>query len=52
MSVKVIVQEPETTQASSMPKVANETGCFDYALPLDEIGPALSRFEGGSTDKN
>lgn len=39
----VIAQDQESSQSFSMPKSAIDTGCVDYILPLDMIGPALLR---------
>ena len=37
----VIAQDEATSECFSMPKSAIHTGCVDYILPLNEIGPAL-----------
>jgi two-component system chemotaxis response regulator CheB len=37
----VIAQDEATSMLFTMPKSAIQTGCVDYILPLDEIGPAL-----------
>jgi two-component system chemotaxis response regulator CheB len=39
----VIAQDQATSQLFAMPQSAIETGCVDYVLALDEIGPALLR---------
>jgi two-component system chemotaxis response regulator CheB len=36
-----IAQEPSLALASTMPKLAIETGCVDYVLKLEEIAPRL-----------
>src|SRR5690554_4734299 len=36
-----IAQDPSTAEAPVMPESAIRTGCVDYILPLDEIGPFL-----------
>ncbi|MDF1630238.1 MAG: chemotaxis protein CheB [Alcanivoracaceae bacterium] len=36
-----IAQDPATAEAPVMPESAIRTGCVDYILPLDEIGPFL-----------
>jgi two-component system chemotaxis response regulator CheB len=38
---RVLVQDPETAQASSMPANAIATGCADFVLPLERISSAL-----------
>ena len=38
----VIVEDDETAEFSPMPHAAIATGCADFVLPLDEIGPALT----------
>lgn len=38
---RVIVQDPATAAAGSMPSSALATGCVDFVLPLPYIGPAL-----------
>lgn len=38
---RVLVQDPETAQASGMPLSAIATGCLDFVLPLPHIAPAL-----------
>ncbi len=38
-----IVQDPATADHASMPSNAYATGCVDFKLGLDEIGPALVR---------
>ena len=37
----VMVQDPDTAEFDAMPRAAVETGCADFVLPLDQIGPAL-----------
>jgi two-component system, chemotaxis family, protein-glutamate methylesterase/glutaminase len=37
-----IVQDPATAAHSGMPQAARATGCIDFTLPLEEIGPALA----------
>jgi two-component system chemotaxis response regulator CheB len=37
----VIAQDPETCEFLGMPAAAIATGCVDYVLPLEGIGPAL-----------
>jgi two-component system, chemotaxis family, protein-glutamate methylesterase/glutaminase len=37
----VIVQDPENAEFSGMPQAAIDTGCVDFVLRLEEIGPAL-----------
>jgi two-component system chemotaxis response regulator CheB len=37
----VIAQDKATSEFFSMPESAIKTGCVDYVLPLDRIGPAL-----------
>ena len=41
----VIVQDPETAEASQMPQAALAAGA-DIVLPLEEIGPYLARLAG------
>lgn len=36
-----IAQDPSTAEAPVMPESAIRTGCVDYIMPLDEIGPFL-----------
>lgn len=38
---RVLVQDPDTAQASGMPLSAIATGCIDFVLPLPHIAPAL-----------
>ncbi len=38
---RVLVQDPATARAAGMPSSAIATGCVDFVLPLDRIGPAL-----------
>ncbi len=37
----VIAQDPQTAEFCGMPQAAIDTGCVDFVLDLDEIGPAL-----------
>lgn len=37
----VIVQEPKTSEAPSMPNASIKTGCVDAILPVNQIVPAL-----------
>jgi two-component system, chemotaxis family, protein-glutamate methylesterase/glutaminase len=37
----VIAQDPHTAEFGGMPQAALDTGCVDFILNLDEIGPAL-----------
>ena len=39
---RVLVQDPITARAGSMPASAIATGCVDFVLPLDRIGTALT----------
>jgi two-component system chemotaxis response regulator CheB len=36
-----IVQDPRTAAHPGMPEAARATGCADYVVPLEAIGPAL-----------
>lgn len=36
-----VAQDPATAEAPTMPESAIRTGCVDYVLPLQEIGPFL-----------
>jgi two-component system chemotaxis response regulator CheB len=38
---RVLVQDPTTARAASMPSAAIATGCVDFVLPPDRIAPAL-----------
>jgi two-component system chemotaxis response regulator CheB len=38
---RVLVQDPETAAAPSMPRAALATGAVDFALPPDSLGKAL-----------
>jgi two-component system, chemotaxis family, protein-glutamate methylesterase/glutaminase len=38
---RVLVQDPETAAAPSMPRAALATGAVDFALPPDSLGQAL-----------
>jgi two-component system chemotaxis response regulator CheB len=48
----VIVQDPQTARAPSMPASALITGAVDQVLPLPEIGPALVKLlaDGGGSE--
>ena len=37
-----LVQDPATAAHSGMPNAARATGCVDFTLPLEDIGPALA----------
>lgn len=37
----VVVQDPATAEFDAMPRAALDTGCADFVLPLDQIGPAV-----------
>lgn len=39
---RVLVQDPETARAGSMPRAALATGCVDFALPPRSLGQALA----------
>jgi two-component system chemotaxis response regulator CheB len=39
----VLVEQPRTAQAASLPAHALETGQADLVLPLEQIGPFLRR---------
>lgn len=39
---RVLVQDPATARAGSMPASAIATGCVDFVLPLDRIAAALT----------
>lgn len=41
LSGRVLVQDPATAQAPSMPESAIATGCADFVLPPDRIATAL-----------
>ncbi|TMK19833.1 MAG: chemotaxis protein CheB [Actinobacteria bacterium] len=41
MGGTVIVEDQRTAEFTGMPTAAIQTGCADFILPLDEIGPAL-----------
>jgi two-component system chemotaxis response regulator CheB len=43
----VIAQDEATSQFFGMPGAAMETGAVDFALPIDEIGPALVELLAG-----
>jgi two-component system chemotaxis response regulator CheB len=36
-----IVQDPASAAHAGMPQAARATGCVDFTLPLEDIGPAL-----------
>ncbi len=38
-----VVQDPETSEASLMPRAALAMAGADYVLPLEEIGPFLTQ---------
>ena len=38
---RVLVQDPATSRADGMPSAAIATGCIDFVLPVERIGPAL-----------
>ena len=38
---RVLVQDPTTSRADGMPSAAIATGCIDFVLPVERIGPAL-----------
>lgn len=42
MGGTVIAQEPGDAEFSGMPAAAVATGCVDFVLPLEEIGPAVA----------
>jgi two-component system chemotaxis response regulator CheB len=39
---RVLVQDPATARAASMPASAIATGCVDFVLPLERISTALT----------
>lgn len=39
---RVLVEDPDTARADSMPASALATGCVDFVLPLDRIATALT----------
>lgn len=41
----VIVQDPDTAEADSMPRAAILSTAVDYVLPLDEIAPMLNELD-------
>jgi two-component system chemotaxis response regulator CheB len=41
---RVIVEDPDSAVAASMPRAALATGCVDYALTPDRIGEAVVAF--------
>jgi chemotaxis response regulator CheB len=36
-----IVQDPATAAHAGMPHAARATGCVDFTLPLEDVGPAI-----------
>jgi two-component system chemotaxis response regulator CheB len=36
-----IVQDPVSAAHAGMPQAARATGCVDFTLPLEDIGPAI-----------
>jgi two-component system chemotaxis response regulator CheB len=38
---RLLVQDPATARAASMPASTLATGCVDFVLPLPRIAPAL-----------
>jgi two-component system chemotaxis response regulator CheB len=38
---RVLVQDPQTARAEGMPSSAIATGCVDFVLPPERLGPAL-----------
>lgn len=48
----VIVQDPVSCVAPSMPRAAISTGCVDHVLPLEEIGPALVTLVNGEVRRD
>lgn len=47
-----IVQDSAGAAHPGMPTAACATGCVDYWLPLDEIGPALVELVGGAAGEH
>jgi two-component system chemotaxis response regulator CheB len=45
----VIAQDPHSAEFSGMPQAAIDTGCVDFILKLEEIGPALVALVMGET---
>ena len=43
MGGKVIAQDQATSKVWGMPSAAIATGCVDWVLPLDKIGPAITQ---------
>jgi len=37
-----LIQDPASAAHTGMPQAARATGCVDFTLPLEEIGPALA----------
>ena len=50
MGGTVFAQNKETAEFFGMPGAAAQTGCVDFALPLEEIAPALVTLVGGGED--
>jgi len=46
MGGTVIIQDPRNCEFIGMPQSARDTGMVDFALPLDEIAPALEKLVG------
>ena len=46
-----IVQDPARSAHPGMPQAALATGCVDYRLPLEEIGPAIVQLVGPGTSE-
>jgi two-component system chemotaxis response regulator CheB len=51
MGGTVIAQDAETAEFSGMPNAAIQTGCVDFVLTLDEIGPALVKLVAGGENE-
>ena len=47
----VLVQDPESAEAATMPRAAVEGTEVDYVLPLEEIGPFLNRMNRYSAER-
>ncbi|HEY3177909.1 MAG TPA: chemotaxis protein CheB [Casimicrobiaceae bacterium] len=50
MGGTVLAQDKETAEFFGMPGAATQTGCVDFALPLEEIAPALVSLVFGGKD--
>jgi two-component system, chemotaxis family, protein-glutamate methylesterase/glutaminase len=50
MGGTVVAQDKETSEFFGMPGAAAETGCVDFVLPLDQIGPALVTLVAGGNE--